>query len=62
MQAEEEYQNKRLDHLGIVAGMCQEIGLVEWLDREAGSGCVENESLPQAKDVLSLWSRRVILT
>jgi transposase len=36
MQAEEEYQNERLDHLGIVAGMCQEIGLVEWLDREVG--------------------------
>ena len=36
MQAEEEYQNERLDHLGIVAGVCREIGLVEWLDRQAG--------------------------
>ena len=36
MQADEEYQNDRLDHLGIVAGVCREIGLVEWLDRQAG--------------------------
>src|SRR5437588_2553151 len=36
MQADEEYQNERLDHLGIVAGVCREIGLVEWLDRQAG--------------------------
>jgi hypothetical protein len=34
--AEEEYQNERLDHLGIVAGVCREIGLVEWIDRQAG--------------------------
>ena len=36
MQADEEYQNERLDHLGIVAGVCREIGLVEWLDQRAG--------------------------
>ncbi len=36
MQADEEYRTERLDHLGIVAGVCREIGLVEWLDREAG--------------------------
>src|SRR4030081_1799429 len=24
--------NERLDHLGIVAGVCQEIGLAAWLD------------------------------
>src|SRR3989440_11739793 len=36
MQTEEEYQNERLDHLGIVAGVCREIGLVEWLDQQAG--------------------------
>jgi transposase len=28
----EDYRNERLDHLGIVAGVCQEIGLAEWLD------------------------------
>ena len=26
------YVNERLDHLGIVAGACQEIGLAAWLD------------------------------
>ncbi len=36
MQTDEEYQSERLDHLGIVAGVCREIGLVEWLDRQAG--------------------------
>ena len=36
MQADEEYRNERLDHLGIVAGVCREIGLVEWLDQRAG--------------------------
>src|SRR5437764_13341360 len=36
MQADEEYQNERLDHLGIVAGVCREIGLVEWIDQQAG--------------------------
>jgi len=32
MQAPEEYINERLDHLGIVAVVCQEIGPAEWLD------------------------------
>ena len=32
MQGTEEYINERLDHLGIVAGVCREIGLAEWLD------------------------------
>jgi transposase len=36
MQADEEYENERLDHLGIVAGVCREIGLVEWIDQQAG--------------------------
>lgn len=36
MQRSEEYQNERLDHLGIVAGVCRELGLVEWLDQQAG--------------------------
>ncbi len=35
MLADEEYQNERLDHLGIVAGTCREIGLVEWIDQQA---------------------------
>src|SRR6266516_7178532 len=32
MGIEEPYLNERLDHLGIVAGVCQEIGLATWLD------------------------------
>jgi transposase len=32
MLLEESYVNERLDHLGIVAGVCQEIGLAAWLD------------------------------
>jgi transposase len=32
MQRAEDYHNERLDHLGIVAGICQEMGLAAWLD------------------------------
>ena len=28
------YLNERLDHLGIVAGVCHEIGLAAWLDAQ----------------------------
>lgn len=31
-----EYQTQRLDHLGIVAGVCKEVGIAEWLDKRAG--------------------------
>ncbi len=34
----ETYTNERLDHLGIVAGVCQEIGLASYLDTRAGNG------------------------
>ncbi len=36
MSQEVEYQTERLDHLGIVAGVCQEVGIAEWLDKRAG--------------------------
>src|SRR4030081_1133210 len=32
MERAEDYHNERLDHLGIVAGVCQEMGLATWLD------------------------------
>jgi transposase len=32
MHTAEDYRNERLDHLGIVAGVCKEIGLAQWLD------------------------------
>jgi hypothetical protein len=34
MLSEQRYINERLDHLGIVAGVCQEIGLAAWLDSQ----------------------------
>jgi Domain of unknown function (DUF4277) len=34
MQGTERYVNERLDHLGIVAGVCQEIELAAWLDAQ----------------------------
>jgi transposase len=36
MSQEEEYHVERLDHLGIVAGVCKEAGIAEWLDKLAG--------------------------
>ena len=36
MSQEGEYQTERLDHLGIVAGVCREVGIAEWLDERAG--------------------------
>jgi hypothetical protein len=34
MTPTDRYMNERLDHLGIVAGVCQEIGLAAWLDAQ----------------------------
>jgi transposase len=34
MPTTDRYVNERLDHLGIVAGVCQEIGLAAWLDAQ----------------------------
>src|SRR5213592_312872 len=36
MSPEVEYQTERLDHMGIVAGVCREAGIAEWLDERAG--------------------------
>ena len=36
MSPEVEYQTERLDHLGIVAGVCREAGRAQWLDERAG--------------------------
>jgi hypothetical protein len=36
MQTPESYVNERLDHLGVVAGVCEEIGRAAYLDRLAG--------------------------
>ena len=34
MPLEESYLNERLDHLGIIAGVCREIGLAVWMDAQ----------------------------
>lgn len=36
MSQEGEDQTERLDHVGIVAGVCQEAGRAEWLEKQAG--------------------------
>lgn len=36
MSEEVDYQTERLDHLGIVAGVCREAGIAAWLDGQAG--------------------------
>ena len=36
MQTPESYVNERLNHLGVVAAVCEEIGLATYLDRLAG--------------------------
>jgi transposase len=36
METPESYVNERLDHLGLVAGVCEEIGLAAYRDRLAG--------------------------
>ena len=37
MNPEAEYKTERIDHLGIVAGICQEIGLIDEIDRQVGA-------------------------
>src|SRR6476646_3379719 len=37
MAPEIAYQTERLDHLGIVAGICRDVGIAEWLDAQAGA-------------------------
>ena len=34
MSAKPTYETQRIDHLGIVAGICQEIGLIEGIDKQ----------------------------
>ena len=36
MNTERAYETKRIDHLGIVAGICHEIGLIEAIDQAVG--------------------------
>ena len=36
MTAKAEYRTERIDHLGIVSGICQEVGLAEIIDQQVG--------------------------
>lgn len=37
MDRETRYETQRIDHLGIVAGICNEIGLIETIDQQVGA-------------------------
>ena len=37
MVSETRYETQRIDHLGIVAGICYEIGLIEVIDQQVGA-------------------------
>ncbi len=50
MLLEESYINERLDHLGIVAGVCQEIGLASPRDTQRVS--------EEGENALKNWQRR----
>jgi DNA-binding transcriptional LysR family regulator len=61
MTPTDRYMNERLDHLGIVAGVCQEIGLAAWLDAQ-GPGNRQQVSAGTATVAMILnglgWSLR----
>ena len=45
------YSTKGIDHLGLVSGICQEIGLVEFIDN----------SLPQQSDLKRISNGQLVL-
>jgi hypothetical protein len=59
------YVPERLDHLGIVAGVCREIGLAQWLDaqdeRTHERVSVGTATLSMILDGLGLSTRRLYL-
>lgn len=59
------YATERLDHLGIVAGVCREIGLAEWLDERAGESerkvSVGTASMAMVLNGLGFSNRRLYL-
>ena len=42
MNNEIRYETKRIDHLGIVAGICKEIQLIEKIDKYLGASGTDN--------------------
>lgn len=59
------YATERLDHLGIVAGVCQEIGLAEFLDEQAAGSpqkvSVGTATLAMVLNGLGFSNRRLYL-
>jgi hypothetical protein len=59
------YATERLDHLGIVAGVCQEIGLAEFLDLQAAGSrqkvSVATATLAMVLNGLGFSNRRLYL-
>jgi transposase len=59
------YKVERLDHLGIVAGVCQQIGLAEWLDEQARGSrqrvSVGTATLAMVLNGLGFTNRRLYL-
>src|SRR5947209_3933140 len=62
---EVEYQTERLNHLGVVAGVCQEAGIAEWLDKQAGdsrrSVSVGKATVAMVLNVLGFSNRQLYL-
>ena len=59
------YATERLDHLGIVAGVCREIGLAEFLDAQAAPSrqkvSVGTATLAMVLNGLGFSNRRLYL-
>ncbi len=58
MLLEESYINERLDHLGIVAGVCQEIGLASCQEIGLASPRDTQRVSEEGENALKNWQRR----
>ncbi len=57
MQRTEDYHNERLDHLGIVAGVCQEMGLASYCSAENLAKQPEKEHVAEILNALPKSSK-----
>ncbi len=55
MQSTESYVYERVDHLGIVAGVCEEIGIAAYVDRRAGE-TKQYVSMGRATVAMIVWA------
>jgi transposase len=65
MSTEQSFETKRIDHLGIVAGICHEIGLIEITDQAVGPSerkvCCGDAVLAMVLNALGFTSRALYL-